>query len=170
MAPTPLTSPGFTHIGYHLGRGTSRHVSVEETQRNKLPKQLRLEMTHHLLLGGNVQEVSSGTRNLRDSIQRIFSYVGTVVRKVTGIFGPGVVIASTKMEQKPVFEKPENKGIKSNRPTYARAWPRRIILRCITAAAPSFAKRGPHTAASYGWSPNFLLVTITYIYMDTWCY
>ena len=25
MAPTPLTSPGFTHIGYHLGRGTSRH-------------------------------------------------------------------------------------------------------------------------------------------------
>ena len=87
MAPTPLTSPGFTHIGYHLGRGTSRHVSVEETQQNKLPKQLRLEMTHHLLLGGNVQEVSSGTRNLRDSIQKIFSYVGTVVRKVTGIFG-----------------------------------------------------------------------------------
>lgn len=106
------------------------------------------------------------------------------------------VIASTKMEQKPVFEKPENKGIKSHRPTYAGAWPRRMILRCISAAAASLAKRGPHTAASYdahsmselldgyatcsldnrmtiqtinldvsGWSPNFLLVTITYIYM-----
>ena len=133
MAPVPLTSPGFTHIGYHLGRGTSRHVSVEETQRTKLPRQLRLEMTHHLLLGGHVQEVSPGSKNLTDSILDLFLNVKTEVRKVAGIFGPGVVASSTKMEQKPVFEKPGGQGIKSNRPTYAGAWPRRLVFRCVTA-------------------------------------
>ena len=148
MAPTPLTSPGFTHVGYHLGRGTSRHVSVEETQRSKLPKQLRLEMTHDLLLGGNylLGRATCGTasRGFLDMLAQLFEKLF-----VFFLGGSGVVIASTKMEQKPVFEKPEKEGIKSNGPMCAGAWPRRMVLRCVTVAAASLAKRGPHTAASY---------------------
>ncbi len=151
-------------------------------------------MAHHFIMGGSVSEVNSGSFNLRERIQEIFSYVGNTTRKIGNIFGPGVVVSNTKMEQKPVFKKPGGRGVKSNRPTYAGAWPRRMLLRCVTAAA-SLAKRGPHTAASYdahsmselldgyascslddrsivqtinldvsGRSPNFLLATISFVY------
>lgn len=190
-----MSSPDHTHVGYHLGRGTSRHALTEETQEVQLPKSLRLEMTHHLIMGGNVCEAQAGQFNLRDKISSLFKNVKSSALKLKGeLFGPGIVVANTKMEQKPVFLKSDGET-KSNRPTYAGSWPRRLVLRCVTAAGADLGKRSPHTAASYdshamselldgyssvslderfkmqtinldvsGWSPNFLLKAIVAIY------